>query len=205
MGVFTFLANFFARFSVGRWNKNRILRKICRKVYRGMGSLYVICRRWRYRGQELPEGTITNTYPWPYRDPRFAPWEEDDRTESYTLITDPANFVIRRSTSYIAWKIFELTGKWPLERGDRSRTFHAKYWQEFLRLNGYTESVEQPERGHHYVGICPEEGEFGQLFWLEDVNAEKGVPLYTVSTYVNFHYRADFNYEARGVTWVKIR
>lgn len=151
-------------------------------------------------------GAVVNTYPRPYSDPNFAPWEEDDREESYTLITDPANFVIRRSTSYVAWKIFELTGRWPLERGNEGKIFHAKYWQEFLRLNGCDKIVTQPERGHYYVGIIPSEGEFGQVVWFEGLSplSCSDLPIYTVSTYTDFKYQTNYNYDVKKAIWVEI-
>lgn len=201
----TVLANLFARFSVRRWNRIRVLRGICRAAYRGMGNVYTARRQKRHPGMAY-YGAAVNTYPWPYSDPNFAPWEEDDREESYTLITDPANFVIRRSTSYVAWKIFELTGRWPLERGNEGKIFHAKYWQEFLRLNGYDKIVTQPERGHYYVGIIPSEGEFGQVVWFEGLSplSCSDLPIYTVSTYTDFKYQTNYNYDAKKAIWVEI-
>lgn len=111
---------------------------------------------------------------------------------------------MRRSTSYVAWKIFELTGQWPLERGNDGTVFHAKYWQEFLRLNGYTKEVEHPERGKHYVGIIPDEGEFGQVVWFEGMYGK----LYAcqVSTYTNFQYetRVFHTHGIEKTTWIEI-
>lgn len=201
----TILANLFARFSVRRWNKIRVLRGVCRAAYRGMGNIYIAWRRRKYP-TIAKFGILANTYPWPYCDPKFAPWEEDDRPETYTLITDPANFVVRRSTSYVAWKIFELTGRWPLERGNDGTVFHAKYWQEFLRLNGYAKEVEHPERGKHYVGIIPDEGEFGQVVWFEGLSLLScpDLPIYTVSTYVDFEYCTYHDYHADKAVWVEI-
>lgn len=172
--------------------------------------LYAMCRlyavRWRSEFKDvIGTGWTCNTYPWPYSDPKFAPWEEDDRPETYTLVSDPAGFVIRRSTSYVAWKIFELTGRWPLERGDEGKIFHAKYWQEFLRLNGYDQIVERPlRRRRRYVGIIPDEGEFGQVVWFEDILDCRGTPVYMASTYENFRYKFYHNYDVTKAIWVEI-
>lgn len=173
--------------------------------------LYAMCRlyaaHWRSEFKDvIGTGWTCNTYPWPYSDPKFAPWEEDDQPETYTLVSDPAGFVIRRSTSYVAWKIFELTGRWPLERGDEGKIFHAKYWQEFLALNGYNKVVAQPERGRHYVGIIPSEGEFGQVVWFEGLSplSCSDLPIYTVSTYTDFKYQTNYNYDAKKAIWVEI-
>lgn len=152
-------------------------------------------------------GWLTNTYPWPYSDPRFADWEEDDRGKTYTLISDQAGFVIRRSTSYVAWKIYELTGRWPTERGSDGEIFHAKYWQKFLGLNGFTKFVARPEPGKHYVGIIPDEGEFGQVVWFEGMTdaTKPGMgPGYAISTYWNFEYVTDTRYDVTKAIWVEI-
>lgn len=195
----TVLANFLAKYALPRWNKCRPLRKVCRSMLYAMCRLYAA--HWRSEFKDvIGTGWTCNTYPWPYSDPKFAPWEEDDRPETYTLVSDPAGFVIRRSTSYVAWKIFELTGRWPLERGNEGKIFHAKYWQEFLALNGYDKVVAQPEHGRHYVGIIPSEGEFGQVVWYEGVYKGK----YMASTYLNFRHELDRNYDINQATWIEI-
>ncbi len=109
-----------------------------------------------------------DTYPWPYREKDFASWEFSDETGNYTLICDPAGFVVRHCTSYCAWKIRELTGRWPKKRSSR-KMYHAKYWQEFLAENGFTVIVDSPEDRPEgcYVGIEVDRGEYGQVYWYE--------------------------------------
>ncbi len=93
-----------------------------------------------------------------------------------------------------------------MERGDEGKIFHAKYWQEFLALNGYDKIVTQPERGHYYVGIIPSEGEFGQVVWFEGLSplSCSDLPIYTVSTYTDFKYQTNYNYDVKKAIWVEI-
>lgn len=181
MNFWTNVANSLAKYSCDRWNKSRILRKVCRVAYQGMGDLYVWRRelfdgkRHSVRLHQSPSncerrGLVepVNTLPWPYVEENFANWPEDDTTGQYTLVTDPAGFVVHHSTSYCAWKLRELMGRWPLRRR-LGVTYHAKFWRDFLSLNGYNQAIETPLynlRGHN-IGIIPDEGEFGQLLWYE--------------------------------------
>lgn len=231
---FVKLANFLAKYSCSKWNHYRVLRRVCRAGYRSMADITAILQRLKLIGpavhfersklSKVPLASF-DTYPYLYRNPDFAPWEEDDDPKNYTLITDPANFVIRRSTSYCAWKIYELTGRWPIvrsyneinrkqyleislaledippeERRPAEARFDAKYWREFLALNGYTKVVEAPISGHHYVGIQPDEGEFGQVVWVDSVNAEQIL----VSTYFDFEYRVYKYAGVQNTTWIEI-
>lgn len=162
---------------------------------------------------EVAPSDSHNTYPWPYHDPRFAAWEEDDSLEGYNLITDPAGFVIRRSTSYLAWKIYEATGRWPTSRGANSKQrFDAKDWEEFLGMN-YFRRVEvenlMPYPENCFVGVIPDQGEFGQVIHLERVyiSFRNGVrqASYYVSTYEDFQYKEYrlSEQEARKITWME--
>lgn len=199
------MANFLARYSTRKWNRSRILRVMCRLLYRKMGELYIFWHRVAHGGHG--DGWPINTYPWPYVDPRFAPWEENDTICDYTLVTDSANFVIRRSASYVAWKIFELTGRWIKKREDRSGgSCHAKDWQKLLALNGYDEVVEYPERGHNYVGILSHYGELGLVVWFEGINAlsQPGHEMYIVTTYDNFQYTVHRQFSGEDTLWIKI-
>lgn len=109
------VANFFAKYSTARWNQCRVLRKVCRTAYRGMGEIYLRMRDLpslglsrlssRNRINLEDEESFVCDYPWPYC--LIAPWEETDDS----LISDPSGFVIRRSASYCAWKIRQETGK----------------------------------------------------------------------------------------------
>ena len=154
------VANFFAKQSCPAWQSHRFIRKICRKTYRFI---------MEFRAKDYP-----------YADPDFAPWPESDG-EFYTLITDSANFVIRRSTSYIAWMMKKYCGGWPKlptpgERLPGEHKFDAKHWDEVLKFNCWQRSAGWPipteidvEMGRHYIGIIPDEGEFGQLVWFVDL------------------------------------
>jgi len=190
-------------------------------VYQAVGNAYVLFRGLRRTGVSERYTLVTqtvdalskNTYPWPYVDPRFANWEENDQTGDCTLVTDPAGFVVRCSTSYVVWKIRELTGRWPKARS-AGTIYHAKNWRSFLAMNGYCDSYEKPfeDIDGYYVGIIPEEGEFGQLLWYEYAQLE--VPEYACarvmrivcSTYAQRKYevRNLSIDEAREIMWVKI-
>ena len=153
------LANFFAKQSCSAWQKNRIVRKICRDTYRLIME--------------------TGAANYPYANSDFADWPESDG-DSYTLVTDSCNFVIRHSASYIAWMMKKHCGGWPKlpvpgERKPGEHNFDAKHWNEVLEFNGWQElsEYEWPEMADdiddtHYIGIMPNEGEFGQLVWLVD-------------------------------------
>lgn len=222
------LANFLAKYSCPRWNRLRILRKLCRMGYHAMGQMWIWRRKWDTYlfirlGPPKPSKKIRhaveiepydshNTYPWPYCDPRFATWEEDDSPEGYNLISDPAGFVIRRSTSYCAWKIYEATGRWPTNHGDSDkRRFDAKDWEEFLSMN-YSRRVEvedfMPYPEYCFIGIIPDQGEFGQVVHLECayIQYQKGVRRadYYVSTYEDFRYKEYrlSEQEAHKITWM---
>jgi len=219
--ILTDLMNFFAKFSVDRWNKSRVLRKMCRTVYQAAGKAYTFFRKSRKMSisdryalmMQMTDVLPMNTYPWPYVDARFANWEESDQTGDYTLVADPAGFVARCSTSYVAWKIRELTGRWPKKRGSEN-IYHARDWQIFLAENGYSNAYEKPFEhiDGYYVGIIPEEGEFGQLLWYEYARLE--VPDYACarvmkivcSTYTRRMYevRNLSVDEAREIAWVRI-
>lgn len=218
-------ANFLARNSCPRWNRMRVVRKICRTGYRMMGRIAILRAKpgmmpfFLMRPPKKVEHAVKvapfdkwNTYPWPYRDPRFADWEEDDSLEGYNLISDPAGFVVRRSTSYCAWKIYEATGRWPKNHGNSGRRrFDAKNWEELLGLNYFNrieieDAILQP--GYCYIGIIPEQGEFGQVVHLEKVyiHFEDGVQQedYRVSTYEDFQYKEYWmsGQEAHEMTWM---
>lgn len=167
------VANFFAKYSCMRWNKNRRLRKLCREIYRGMAEFYVRYspeqRRRRNRSHKFRDA---NTYPWPYRERDFANWELDDSDEGYNLISDSSGFVIRHSTSFCAWKLRELTGKWP-KRPDGKR-YDAKNWVEYLERLGYTKVLSRDELKSfkvdsfgHCVVVLPLVGEYGLTAWMD--------------------------------------
>lgn len=110
-------------------------------------------------------GRCSNTYPWPYCSYNFADWKE----EPDALVFDPSGCIVKDSTSYCAWKIYECTGKWPNE----GLEFHtnARNWQYFLEKAGYEKSVLGPENLHHYVAIDPNDGKKGVVLWFEHVGS----------------------------------
>ena len=174
------IANFFARQSCSAWQSNRVIRKICRDTYR-----------------LIMETGATN---YPYADPDFANWPESDG-EFYTLITDSGNFVIRRSTSYIAWMMKQHCGGWPKlptpgERKPGEHNFDAKHWDEVLEFNGWQKVTESEwpswqcvNDGRNFIGIIANDGEFGQLVWLVGASLTKDLkaPIeWHVWTYKDF-------------------
>ena len=177
------LANKFAKNSCNAWQSSGIIRSFSRKAYR-----------------RIMEKGATD---YPYADPEFANWPEDDSKDHYTLISDSAGFVIRRSTSYIAWKIKCATGAWPTrpepgERAPGEHAFDAKHWGEILEHNGWKPygPVTLNMASHaNFIGVLPDEDEFGLVVWLEEVlivpsNSRKNQSTpsisWRVSTYENF-------------------
>ena len=198
------LAWFAAKMSCEKWNRSdwepkwkisKIYKKwIVDKYYEGERKYYrrklwdMARIEWEMRSQGswvtyFKDRHHSDTYPWPYAHPRFADWKE----EKGALVYDPSGSVVKHSTSYCAWKIFELTGKWP----NANKEFHleAKNWQYFLEQAGYTGLTVGPEPGHHYVVINPHDGEEGMVFWLEGQRA--GCMDLIVSTYRDKHYSVE--------------
>lgn len=240
MLTLTQIATLLAKYSLGRWNKSRLLRKLCRMAYQGMGEAYAIwheirkgmsvwgeCVREKETAKEEPirpteseeRKTFSNTYPWPYVDEGFANWPPSDEKGEDALVCDPAGFVVKHCTSYCAWKIRELTGHWPKVR-QSGAVYHAKDWEEFLAKNGFTKRVDTPEdepRGR-FVGMCPDQGEYGQLYWFEEMRyvkcawVERGVqynhspPVFDCTTYYEGQF-ANISMSksaAEGLRWVQV-
>lgn len=193
------IANFCAKHSVKKYNSCRVTRVLCRAVYQFMAAMSIL---------HNPEH-----YPWPYCDPQFPGFEEDDDA----LVADVAEFVIRRSPSYMIWKIWQTTGKILHKR--KGRHCHAKRWCAFLESYGFQEAdIQQNDpRLHslnsHYIGVSPDEGEFGQLYWLEGygrqddfvANGLKNHWGYVCSTYRNFReVREWVDIDRKDIIWYKI-
>lgn len=221
----TWLANLCARLSCDRWNPFRPLRGLFRRAYQKMGenskfsppqprllspfdpNVGVWTARFHY-----------DTYPWPYTDKKFANWPECSETGSYTLVPDPAGFVVKHCTSYCAWKIRELTGHWPLARHQPGAIYHAKDWQTFLAANGYEQVVESPEvdPSRHYVGIDPAKGRYGEVYWFDGFSPERNIdteecklfspPTVYCSTYQDRRYtELGFGLSrAKEMLWIRI-
>lgn len=206
----TDLANEYAKMSCTKWNRSiwepktklgkaykeavvdklyRMSRRRYRRKYQAMAQYAADTKNpktifWTDTMQRTGLTVLPDTYPWPYNDRHFADWEESDELDNYTLISDPSGCVVKYATSYCAWKIYELTGKWP-KRISRIR-MDAKNWINFLAEAGYSYIVDYPQPGKHYVGINPREGEFGLVVWYEKPLA-KGL---SVSSYVDKRYKA---------------
>lgn len=177
------IANFFAKNSCTAWQSSRPVRKVCRKIYRF-----------------IMEFGATD---YPYADPDFANWPECDEDGKYSLITDSCNFVIRRSPSYIAWKIKRTTGHWPKlpvpgKRAPGEHNFDAKHWDEVLEFNGWRRCDCGPVlfdaiNETNFVGVIADEGEFGQVVWFQGLETSydreldiERVEYWGVSTYADF-------------------
>lgn len=92
---------------------------------------------------------MANTYPEPYR----------SHPKDYYI--DPSTCYSRECVSYTAWKIREITGKWPKRTGD----MNAKNWTYRLSSWGY-KRVAAPKAGGKYVGVLPY-GLYGHVVWFE--------------------------------------
>lgn len=134
------------------------------------------------RVEEAGMGGFVNTYPEPYRS---KPWD---------TILDPSTCYNRECVSYVAWKIFELTGKWPTRTGG----MNAKYWVQRLAENGYTKVVPRPQNGGRYVGVT-EQGTYGHVVYFEFDNV--------ISEY-NYSIRGGFDTRTINLDaykWVEIK
>lgn len=197
--------NRWAKLSCDKWNKCGLLRQFYRMLYRHAAQA-----RWkapvaRQLTQQYQDAYYyLDTYPWPYKEAKFADWEENDVTGSYTLITDQSNFVVKHCTSYCAWKIFESTGRWP--KRTTHRRYDAKFWQDFLSEAGYDTIVTELQQGHRYVGIREhDDSEFGEVVWFERKNEQSkdNRPSVIVSTYRNKKYFCG-TVNPREYLWVQI-
>lgn len=173
------VSNFFARQSCAAWQPIRIIRVICRHIYR-----YIM----EHGAKEYP-----------YANPKFADWQESD-SNFYTLITDSSNFVIRRSTSYVAWMMKKYCGSSPKlpkpgPRKPGEHRFDAKHWGEILEYNGW-QKIQEADRPSYqdvcndrrFIGIIADADEFGLLVWFENAGFDiTGSPnRWLVSTYKDF-------------------
>ena len=71
--------NSWAQKSCTKWNKNRLSRIFFRRRYRKVAKKYWKSPDHRRLIARYQEGArYINTYPWPYKDPGFANWEEND-------------------------------------------------------------------------------------------------------------------------------
>ncbi len=221
------MANFLAKMSTPKWNSCKFTRGFCRVGYWAMSEIYV-CFSNAVRGVETFRGSCENTYPWPYRcAEEFANWpEEADAEKGYTLICDYSGFVIRRGPSYVAWKLRERRSRWL--RTQSGNHPHAKEWLGYLEELGYSErwttqeiinlyslrseslpADEVLQSMPYFVGVNPKYGEYGQVYWLENVVMHAEATDWrkmtiVATTYEDFEFKI-FNLTNKDVvTWVKI-
>lgn len=197
------LANKWAMLSCPKWCKIPLTRRVYRMKYRKLAMSSLHGKEHERRKLMYAAGNHTvNTYPWPYRDEGFANWEEEDG-ENYNLISDESGCVIRYATSYCAWKIYELTHKWPKKK--TSERLDAKRWVQFLSEAGYKHSFsrrhEALDKDHAYVGVKPDEGEWGLVVWA-DSGEKDGEVL--VTSYVDKKFKA-WTVDPYEFSWVLIR
>ena len=188
--------------SCPRWNSLKHDRRLYKAKYQGIAEAYWNSPEHQEIIQQSKDGWIVNTYPWPYSDPGFANWEEDCSDEGYSLVSDQSGCIIKYSTSYVAWKIFEATGKWPQKT--TAKRLEARKWLQFLREAGYKIIVNKPEPNGKYVGVNPYVGKWGIVVWYEFT--EPGTPIEEacVSTYENKQFTIKY-IRTSEYTWVKIK
>lgn len=175
-------------------------RRFYRQLYRNEARRYWQSPFGKERTEQYQDGYYyVNTYPWPYNHPGFADWEEDDATGNYTLVSDQSGFIVRHSTSYCAWKIFEATGQWP-QRKTRRR-FDARLWREFLAEAGYSNIVIEPWDEHRYIGVEKySDKQYGEVVWFEMKHDPEKV---VVSTYSDKKYFCGF-VDPKKYIWIQI-
>lgn len=211
--------NRWAQLSCARWNKNRFMRRYFRKKYQNQANKYLRSSEYKAKRKEYKKGYAVNTYPYPYSDPEFANWPESDDENDYSLISDQSGFVVKDALSYVAFKIFEVTGKWPKRKS--KKRFDAKNWIAFLEEAGYNHKCDAPTL--FCVGILKQEyissparskrptlceaalseiQEYGLVVWLEGWCLVGNDPR--VSTYIN-HEFAILDVDPEHYDWIKIK
>lgn len=173
--LITPVANVFAFLSCPMWNPIGPVRHVSRGAYRWLAeNRFMYClymRKHGVRGWQIANYAhlrfSIDTYPPLYADKHFAPWEEvadPDDPKRYNLISSRGKQVIRHPAAYCAYKIRELTGKYPQRLTDKR--FDSADWVEFLAEAGYRTIADRPRPRHHYVGVMPGEGEYGTVVWF---------------------------------------
>lgn len=191
------VANFFARESCAAWQPKRIIRIIYRHIYRFIME--------------------TGAEEYPYADPDFAKWPESDGN-FYTLITDSNGFVIRRSTSYVAWMMKKHCGSSPKlpkpgPRKPGEHRFDAKHWGEILEYNGWQKvskadwpSYYDIRIDRHFIGIIADADEFGLLVWFKNAGFDltSRYETWIVSTYKDFKEQClEIPSEKSSIIWYR--
>lgn len=71
----------------------------------------------------------------------------------------------------------------------RRERYDGKRWREYLARCGYTKTVPRVGQGYFYIGIDPNYGEYGQLYWLVAVPNKDGGRQVLAATYENFKFQ----------------
>lgn len=198
--------NLWAKNSCPKWCKNKkkrdFYRLLIHLVVRQAERLPIQLENKRH---SLAGEFWYNTYPWPYVSPEFADWEEIYTGEDRTLVTDESGCIVKHDTSYIAWKIRETTGYWPMETAFTK--FSTLHWMRFLGNSDYKELAEKPSPGGKYVGIYPAEMGETVAFWYEATRMYEGLKDHKtviVSTYRDKEFKL-YRLNPSILTWVKIK
>jgi hypothetical protein len=152
----------------------------------------------------MTDGTLAgkywcNSYPWPYCHSEFANWPEF----LDSLVTDRCGFIVKHDTSYIAWKLRELTGEWP-KKADLIR-FTQFDWIQYLADLGYYELARHPRARRKFIGIYPSGSEETAAVWYEVAKPDekhKDKPV-IVTTYLDKEFKI-LRVNPDNLTWVKI-
>lgn len=191
-------ANLCAKFSCSKWNKIKISRAYHRWRLHRMVDKYANKSQRKTDSRKMCDWYF-NTYPWPYSDLEFANWKESNMPDESTLVLDPSNCIIKHDTSYCAYKIYEVTGKWPHPL-QKDEVVRREDWLQFLTAAGY-EKVKEEEvlnnRQCHYVGIGR------NIIWFERV-MDSHYGLIEGSTYDDRSFKRDLVI-LKDFIWIKIR
>ena len=198
--------NEWAKQSCMKWCKDERTRSFNKMLY--LSATKTLCRTTRQK--ELSEKTLAgeywcNSYPLPFVHPKFANWEEKYHGVNCSLVTDPSGCIVKHDTSYIAWKIHELAGKWPKETS--LKRFSEINWLDFLAESGYNKITMEPTPGEKFIGIYPSSEEEETIaFWYETTELsapphEKKTAI--VTTYLEKEFKI-LRINPNKLTWVKI-
>lgn len=200
---------------VNKWAKNSCPRYCSSKTKRSFyEALYLAVVESFIKSplqKELSEETLSgdfrcNSYPWPFCHADFANWPEHHSQKYYSLVTDRSGCIVKHDTSYIAWKIREVTGSWP-EKTEKIK-FTYSDWIQFLANSGYSYISTTPKRHHKYVGIyeSPKEEETVAV-WFEVSKPDwenHGDKPVIVTTYLDKKFKV-LRVRPQKFTWVKIK
>ncbi|MBR2994337.1 hypothetical protein IKF32_00230, partial [Candidatus Saccharibacteria bacterium] len=127
--------DFAISFAKSRDSRNR---EWCKKMYQNMADIWPSSPEGKriIDYEKSNPNTGLDTYPKPYRMPKFAAWDDKGR------IVDQSGCTIKTDTSYVCWKIRELTGAW-LNNGTKIKP-DIRTMENLLAENGYTKIAKRP-------------------------------------------------------------